>query len=982
MPRFALWIGCVALIAPPAILQPAALNAASPEKTSSRPHITSLPRLAPALTSALEDRRFAEAIQLIDGELKKPDVVAADYLLYLRGRAQTELKLYDQALETFRDLEARSSKGNWAARARFGRAEVLIRQRNYQQAGEIYEREAARLLSAGRRDELAAIYLEFADRFFDGTPSASHPGTIDRDYQHAAEFYQQAQSLHPSLEKEQQIALRIARCQQELHQLEAAIQAFRKFLADYGSEADAKRRAPIALEIEARYRLGLAQLTASQPAEARKTWQDLLDGPAFRLTQSPLLAEAQFQLSRTYGIPNPATEGDLELGVAALESFLKANPKHRLAPEAELDIAMSYGARGRYEPAAARLRSLIENPAYATSDELPQTRNLLGELLFTQKKYDEAIRVWRTFLTAHPNHHGWTHVLARITDAEFAKAQEQFRLKNYSAARELWETFLKEHPLDQRAPKVLYLFGKMKYEEGVDRVNARVAEAARSGKPVESLDATARQFFEQAIDEWKRLVSKYPQSEDPTPAAVNELIGEVLEQRLSRLNDAIEAYKKSGSDEAAKRLARLTERQMEILTPRKFRTSEHPYLRLSTRNVDKVTVKVYRVEMTDYFRKMHLASAIETLDIGLIDPDKTFDFAVAGYEKLRPFENSVTLPVEGPGVWAVTVSSEKLEATTMVIVSDLDVIAKCSRNELFVFAENVADRKPAPGTKLLISDGSRIFAEEQTDQEGILQKSYDQLKTVQDLRIFAVREGHIASTVNPLEGLDFAVGLTPIGQIYSDRPAYRAGELVNLKGIVRWVADDRFAFKEGEAYQLQVSDPRGRTIQTAQVKLNHFGTFATSFVLPDSVPQGTYSVRLFQPDGKQSYTSQFEVHEAKLEQIRLEVDLPRKVYYRGEKIEGKIRLRYYYGTPLAGREIQYQLADDRLHTGTTNAAGELAFEIPTRRYSESQALALTALAPEHNLRTVERVFLAARGFDIRVSTVRKVYLGGETFDAN
>ena len=120
---------------------------------------------------------------------------------------------------------------------------MLIRQRNYQQAGEIYEREATRLLSAGRRDELAAIYLEFADRFFDGTPSASHPGTIDRDYQHAAEFYQQAQSLHPSLEKEQQIALRIARCQQELKQLEAAIQAFRKFVADYGSEADAKRRA-------------------------------------------------------------------------------------------------------------------------------------------------------------------------------------------------------------------------------------------------------------------------------------------------------------------------------------------------------------------------------------------------------------------------------------------------------------------------------------------------------------------------------------------------------------------------------------------------------------------------------------------------------------------------------------------------------------------------------------------------------------------
>ena len=84
-------------------------------------------------------------------------------------------------------------------------------------------------------------------------------------------------------------------------------------------------------------------------------------------------------------------------------------------------------------------------------------------------------------------------------------------------------------------------------------------------------------------------------------------------------------------------------------------------------------------------------------------------------------------------------------------------------------------------------------------------------------------------------------------------------------------------------------------MHTAHIKLDRFGCFATSFILPETVPQGTCSVHLYQPKGKQSYSSQFEVHEAKLEQIHLEVDLPRKVYYRGEKIQGKIRLRYYYG---------------------------------------------------------------------------------------
>ena len=66
---------------------------------------------------------------------------------------------------------------------------------------------------------------------------------------------------------------------------------------------------------------------------------------------------------------------------------------------------------------------------------------------------------------------------------------------------------------------------------------------------------------------------------------------------------------------------------------------------------------------------------------------------------------------------AVTVSSKTLEATTLVIQSDLDVIVKSSRDEVFVFAENMRTGKPWPGVQLLISNGQQVFAEE-TDRQG------------------------------------------------------------------------------------------------------------------------------------------------------------------------------------------------------------------------------------------------------------------------
>src|SRR6202030_3282973 len=98
-------------------------------------------------------------------------------------------------------------------------------------------------LPVGRSDELAAIYLEFADRFFDGFASEDNPGEKSHDYERALAFYQQALALKPSLARRQQIELRIARCQQELNNLPAATIAYRQFLKSHGTEAEASKRA-------------------------------------------------------------------------------------------------------------------------------------------------------------------------------------------------------------------------------------------------------------------------------------------------------------------------------------------------------------------------------------------------------------------------------------------------------------------------------------------------------------------------------------------------------------------------------------------------------------------------------------------------------------------------------------------------------------------------------------------------------------------
>ena len=137
-------------------------------------------------------------------------------------------------------------------------------------------------------------------------------------------------------------------------------------------------------------------------------------------------------------------------------------------------------------------------------------------------------------------------------------------------------------------------------------------------------------------------------------------------------------------------------------------------------------------------------------------------------------------------------------------------------------------------------------------------------------------------------------------------------------------------------------------------------------------------MRVYQP-GKSDFTSGFEVQSYQLEPIDLSFDLKKTVFYRGETVKAEVVARYQYGAPVSGRPIEINLPDGRILHGTTDAAGKYPLEFPTDGFAEEQALQLTARLPQDNVASAATVALAIRGFDIRLTTNRDVYLDGESF---
>ncbi|WP_406697489.1 MG2 domain-containing protein [Singulisphaera sp. Ch08] len=721
--------------------------------------------------------------------------------------------------------------------------------------------------------------------------------------------------------------------------------------------------------VEARYRLGEAQRNAGQVLAARLTWADLArelaaSGKPLSKGEDGFRARALYGVALTHGVPNPSNDASLSLGVAALKRFLTEYPANPLAVEAAYQVGASYLARGKGQEALGALKAFLNEEGYrAETDEakrdlarlLMSATYQVGQVLQGQEKFDEAIAAWRGYLAKFPDGPQSADAQRAILDTQLLTAAEHLRHGRYAEARTAWRAFATGNPLDARVPQLLYEIG-----------DSFVVEKQ----------------YDDAIAAWAPLLSKFPGSEPSAHAQFR--IATIFEDEKGDPEAAIERYKKVAVEpwrtRALERVGVMEAKALTIVTPRTYHSGEKAKLKVSTRNLETLTFSAYKLDAEAYFRKKQVLGGVESLDISLVQPDAEWTLPVPGYAKYKPIENEFELEkVEIPGIYVVKVTDEKsLQATTLVIGSDIEAITKISPEQILVFAQDVTTGKGRAGARVLIVGDGEVVVEAKTGADGVLLKTWEKPRPAGEELKFLVLDGPNAAGSGFGSMPKVSQGLTPRAYLYTDRPAYRPGQKVALRGVVREVVNGQYADTPGAEYRLEVSDSRGRRIVARPVKLSAFGTFHEELPLDSGAPVGTYQVRVYQP-GASDFSGQFEVQAYRLEKLDLAFDMKKSVYFRGETIEADVVARYQYGAPAAGRPIAVQLPDGRLVRGSTNGEGKYHVEFTTEGFAEEQALQLMAQLPEDGVGAVARVMLAVRAFSIDLKTARDVYLDGESF---
>ncbi len=136
---------------------------------------------------------------------------------------------------------------------------------------------------------------------------------------------------------------------------------------------------------------------------------------------------------------------------------------------------------------------------------------------------------------------------------------------------------------------------------------------------------------------------------------------------------------------------------------------------------------------------------------------------------------------------------------------------------------------------------------------------------------------------------------------YTDRPIYRPGQEVHIKGLYRIGYDGDYEIFKDKKIPLKIYNSKNEEILSQELEVNDFGTFNTKLILDTKSPLGRYRI-----DAK-GVNTYFEVEEYVSAPFKVETKTDKEEYISGDTLNMDINASYYFGAAVEGGEVEYSI---------------------------------------------------------------------------
>lgn len=143
--------------------------------------------------------------------------------------------------------------------------------------------------------------------------------------------------------------------------------------------------------------------------------------------------------------------------------------------------------------------------------------------------------------------------------------------------------------------------------------------------------------------------------------------------------------------------------------------------------------------------------------------------------------------------------------------------------------------------------------------------------------------------------------------IYTDRPIYRPGHEVQIKGLYRIGYDGDYEIFREKKIPLKIYNSKNEEILNQELEVSEFGTFNTKLILDTKAPLGRYRI-----DAKNS-RAYFKVEEYVPAPFKIETKTDKEEYISGDTLNLEIDASYYFGAPVEGGEVEYNIGSQNYY---------------------------------------------------------------------
>ncbi len=367
------------------------------------------------------------------------------------------------------------------------------------------------------------------------------------------------------------------------------------------------------------------------------------------------------------------------------------------------------------------------------------------------------------------------------------------------------------------------------------------------------------------------------------------------------------------------------------------------------------------------------------------------EWTVAGAGNLM-----IPIGKRAPGLYLVEAMIGEHRATTLVFVSDTMAVTKVSSQQMLVWAARRDNGAVVPGVDVTWTDGSGVLQSGRTGANGVV--SLDRGSPEHTYVMGEDSKGGVFVSENFY--YDSEIYNTKIYAV-TDRPLYRPDDMVHVKFMGREFTSARMSQQATAApLALTVLDPNGTPLLTQTLQLNADTGAEARFKLPEQATAGGYELRFTYRDTQ--YGAAFRVAEYIKPHFEMNIVPAKTDFKTGEKVKGRIELRYPDGKPVPNADIaltlraqQNTMVEGELRYGgafpvemksvelSTDGDGNVDFALPEAK--EPSRYIVTVLASDgaaYRVRGTQELLIERSASQYRIAAQTRFSAPGQTVRFN